>query len=123
MVKKSWHANFKRAPKQARTNRKGRTFHSKAEMQRHEKLQQWLVAGYITDLVCQPEYMLVLPNGTPIKYQSGKAAKYTPDFEYTIVETGERIIEEVKGYLDDLSKLRIAIFEACSGRRVKMVRV
>ncbi len=65
------------------------THDSKRERDRCLELQLMERAGAISDLVNQPKYDLIV-DGTKIAY-------YKADFEYTDMETGKRITEDVKG--------------------------
>ncbi len=62
------------------------TFHSKKEASRYVELKLMQEAGFISNLVTQPEIPLIV-NGK-------KIGKYIGDFSYT--EGGKSIIEDVK---------------------------
>lgn len=119
----SWHQYSKRAPKEARTGRDGFVYDSKTEMDRYEYLNLLARAGEIRDLQRQVEFALSTPGG--IRVMAGeKVARYTPDFCYKEKIAGEwfDVIEDVKGYPDENSKLRIRVFEALYGVRVNIVK-
>ena len=71
-------------------NQKGELYHSGKEANRATVLYMWEKCGEITDLVEQPEFLL-------IPTQEGeRAVKYIGDFGYTVVLTGEKVVEDVK---------------------------
>lgn len=113
---KSWHQNFTKAPAEERT-RDGMVFDSKAEMLRYIDLQNLERGKAISGLQCQREYQLVLPNGRPVMVGK-RIAKYTADFVYW--ENGQLIHEDYKGFMSRDAKLRIAIFEAIHGVKVRI---
>lgn len=128
-MKKSWHTNFKRSLKEKRTFL-GITFDSLAEMHRYQELRIAEKAGLIAALSRQDKHELRLPDGTPIMVGK-RVAVYTSDFQYKaidwavngVVHRGTWIIEDVKGFSDRESKLRIAVFEALTGQKVSLFRV
>ena len=129
MAKKSWHQNAKRAPKEARTSVEGIIFDSKTELERWEYLKLLIRAKEIFNLEYQKSYELKIPvicarEFITVKagpYGSKRIAKYTPDFEYQD-KSGNIIIEDIKGYSDDTSKLRIRVFEAFFQQKVTIVK-
>jgi len=66
----------------------GIIFDSKREAARYAQLKLAEKAGFVKDLVLQPEY--------PVQINGKHYCTYTPDFIYTEAETGKVIIEEVK---------------------------
>lgn len=67
----------------------GLRFASKAEARRYEELTLIERAGGISDLVCQPRFVIVDKSG------HGRALYYVGDFSYT--EGGRTVVEDVKG--------------------------
>ena len=67
----------------------GIVFDSKLEMQRYAELRQREKAGIISELTTQPEYRVSI-NGFHF-------CVYHADFRYRDMETGEIVIEDVKG--------------------------
>ena len=67
----------------------GIVFASKREMKRYKTLKALLDAGAIRDLELQPTFDLLV-NGV-------KIGRYSADFRYTVVESGEQRTEDVKG--------------------------
>lgn len=120
-MKQSWHQYSKRAPKHARTGPDGFVYDSKTEMDRGIELKLLERAGEITDLQRQVKFPLSRGGDDPIVVMAGKnPAKYTPDFVYR--ENGQLVIEDVKGYPDENSKLRIRVFEALTGHKVRIIK-
>ncbi len=68
----------------------GITFDSKKEAMRYQGLKTLLKAEIIKDLKLQERFDIII-NGIKICF-------YKCDFSYTIVKTGERIVEDIKGY-------------------------
>ena len=96
-------------------------------MLRYQELQVLEKAGVIADLKKQITYPLILPNGVPIKIRSlgfpnGRLCTYTADAVYREIESGEEIVEDTKSPATHTgeSKLRIAIWEAIHGRRIRI---
>ena len=86
------------------------TFDSIAEARRYQELQVMERAGLITRLVCQPEWELIpaykRKDGTKVR-----ATKYRADFSYTDTESGEYIVEDVKGKATEVYKIKRKLFE------------
>lgn len=121
-MKQSWQSYQKIAPKHARTSGDGILFHSKTEKDRYEYLRLLEKAHEIQNLRRQVKYPLTLQHGgykPVIVMAGGKPAHYTPDFVY--IENGITVIEDVKGYRDENSKLRIRVFEAFYDLKVTIV--
>ena len=68
----------------------GIEFASRKEAGRYCELKIMQQAGLIRDLKMQEEFELIPRCGKE------RPAKYHADFSYTIVETGERVVEDVK---------------------------
>lgn len=88
----------------------GKVFDSLKEARRYEQLLLMLKAGTIKDLETQVAYELIpaqyetyprySKNGDRLKDGSRlleRKAEYVADFVYTIVDTGETIVEDTKG--------------------------
>lgn len=106
---------FKVAPEQDRTL-DGIVFASKREMQRYAILKLFEKAGKITNLRLQPEFKT---------YIAGKLfCRFTADFDYTLVETQEYVVEDVKSSgtaKDTAYRLRKKAAELQYGFRVSEV--
>lgn len=123
-MKKAWHQNFKRSPKEQRTHSDGTVLATKAELKRYATLRQLESVGAIKNLQRQVRHELILPVvNVPIKTPTGRTAVYTSDFEYDEIRSGmmNHVIEDVKGYNDEKAKFRIAVFEAIYGINVTIV--
>ncbi len=115
-----WHRQFKRKPKVERTVN-GKVFDSAAEADRYCYLLNLERVGVISKLECQVQFILELPDGTPITYAgSNRVLKYKADFSY--VHNGRRVYEEYKGFDDSTSKLRRAVVEALYKIRITVVK-
>ena len=86
----------------------GHCFASQKEATRYLLLKQRERDGEITDLELQPRFDFVI-NSAPVKMKNGQTARYTADFAYR--ENGKRVVEEVKGYITQDYRLRVAIFK------------
>lgn len=86
----------------------GHTFHSKREAERYCELKLFLKAGEIKDLVLQPRFLLQdeFFDKNEIKH---KKIEYVADFLY-IDKAGRNIVEDVKGVLTDVYKIKKKIF-------------
>lgn len=87
----------------------GIKFDSKLEAMRYIQLKLLLRAGEITDLRTQVEFELqpsYKKNGRTIR-----AIKYVADFVYYDVRERKTIIEDTKGFRNDVYKLKKKIFE------------
>ena len=88
----------------------GRRFDSKAEAHRYLELMIAGDCGCIRNLELQPSFSL-----------SGVAV-YRADFAYDHIATGERIVEDVKGFDTAISRLKRKLVQAQYGIAVKVVK-
>jgi hypothetical protein len=88
----------------------GHSHASKREAKRCGELHLLYRAGQIGALVVEPTFELKI-DGKPIKMGNGHAAKYRPDFTY--LENGKVVAEDVKGFIVRDFPLRAAIFRHC----------
>ena len=86
----------------------GIRFDSKKEAARYGVLKLLLRAGKITNLLRQPEF--------PITINGVKCGKYVADFSY--VEGGKHVVEDVKGMKTAVYKLKKRIVEAMYSIRI-----
>lgn len=92
----------------------GIRFDSKAEARRWSDLKNMERAGTIELLERQPKYPLVV---------SGlKIATYKADFAYTDRRTGEHIVEDVKGFLTPVYRLKKKLVKALYGVEIREVK-
>jgi hypothetical protein len=92
-----------------RTEIDGINFHSKKEAARYLVLKEALAAGEITDLRLQVSHQIIV-NGK-------KICRYISDFEY--LENGLPIVEDVKGRLTDVYKLKKKLMAACHNIEIR----
>lgn len=81
----------------------GRTFHSAKEAKRYAELKLLARSGVISGLILQPKFDLVV--------NDVRVCRYVADFEYRN-QAGERIVEDCKGYLTEVYKLKRALMLA-----------
>ena len=79
-------------------------FASGKEARRFQELSLLLLAGDIADLEIQPRFELIV--------HETKIGRYTPDFRYKDTQTGEVVVEEVKGFRTRDYILRAKLFKA-----------
>ena len=125
-VKRSW-----RTPvKNKYGNKRVGTHASKKEHGRYAQLQQWQRAGIISNLREQVPYILIPAQyiecgtnlkGKPIRVCVEKSCKYIADFVYTDNETGQTIVEDTKGVLTDVYKIKRKLMLYVHGIRIKEV--
>jgi len=98
-----------------RTRLDGYLFDSKVEARYYGNyIKPRLMAGEIIDLVIHPRYDLHV--------EGFKICAVIFDFEYTIKETLERVIDDVKGADNEKSKRKRQHFEAQYGRKVNLIK-
>lgn len=85
----------------------GIVFDSPAEGRRYGILKSEEKLGKIRDLRFQVDY--------PYKENGIHCFIYRSDFNYTIVETGEEVVEDVKGFRTDVYRLKKKLIEARYG--------
>lgn len=86
----------------------GHTFDSKREAERYCELKLFVRAGEIRNLVLQPRFLLQdeFFDKNEVKH---KKIEYVADFMY-IDKCGKTIVEDVKGVLTDVYKLKKKMF-------------
>lgn len=82
----------------------GITFDSKKERDRYLQLKQLKQAGEIKDLVLQPRYDFI-HNGIKLGF-------YKADFKYLDCQSGNEIIEDVKGFITPMYRLKKKMMRA-----------
>lgn len=98
----------------------GVSFDSKREADRWSELQLLEKAGEITALNRQVRFALMGQSGA-LKTSRGAGHSYVADFTYFDKAEGRLTIEDVKGFITPVAKLKLAIMEAM-GLKVKVVR-
>lgn len=87
----------------------GIVFDSKLEAKRYQELKLLERGGQIKDLQLQPSFELI-----PSFKKNGKTFRkttYKADFCYIDTESGQMIVEDSKGFLTELYKLKKKLFE------------
>jgi hypothetical protein len=103
----------------------GVRFASKKEAARFLELQCWQKAGQIADLEVHPVYPLhvmeLWRSGSPIVVTT--VGKFTADFQYLNMQTGEIVVEDVKSNATrtEAYRLRKKLVEAIHGITVMEV--
>lgn len=90
--------------KNRKTVLNGETFDSAAECRRYQALLLMQRAGLIKDLTRQVSF--VLAPKTVIHGKPKRSLIYRADFGYTETETGQKIVEDVKGMITDVYKVK-----------------
>lgn len=75
-----------------------RVFDSLKEARRYGELSMLQERGYITDLECQKKFVLIPKQTDKYGKLVERECAYRADFVYTDIDTGETIVEDVKGY-------------------------
>lgn len=87
-----------------------RTFDSRAEAARYEELLILEESGIIRELQLQVAY--------PVYINDVKIFTYKADFVYEMVDTGEVVVEDVKGYRTPMYRLKKKAVEAYWGFKI-----
>ncbi len=98
----------------------GIRFASKGEARRYVELRTLEKAGVISHLELQPAYKLYC-GLEPVKYDSGRQAKYIADFRYMDIERG-LVVEDFKGMDTAVSKLKRAMVRAHYGISIELIK-
>jgi len=96
--------------------RQGVTHHSAMESARCDELHVLQAGELIRDLEAHPQPRFDLEvNGVHV-------TRYLADFAYVDVETGERRVEDVKGFRTAEYQLKAKLMKACLGIEIQEVR-
>lgn len=87
----------------------GLKFDSKLEWIRFRQLKLLVRAGLIKDLQTQVKYEL--QEGFKKNGITYRPITYIADFVYTEVKTGKKVIEDTKGVITDVYKIKKKLFE------------
>jgi hypothetical protein len=98
----------------------GSKFPSKAERDRYHVLLAMQARGEISGLKRQPRWRFEI-NGHELKWQN-RAIFYTADFEYHEAATGQRVVEDVKGFMTRDVHIRLALMRAVHGIEIRIVK-
>ncbi len=103
---------------------------SKKEHNRAVQLRIMLRAGLISNLREQVPYELIPAQygecgtdlkGKPVRVCLEKSCKYIADFVYTDNKTGQTVVEDTKGVLTDVYKIKRKLMLYVHGIRIKEV--
>lgn len=97
-----------------RTTVDGITFHSQAEARHYEQLRDAQQGGAISELRLQPRYRIEV-NGM-------KICTYVGDFEFRDA-SGALVVQDVKGAVTQVYRIKRALMRACLGIEVEEVGV
>ena len=92
----------------------GHRFPSQAEGRRYEELKLLRDNGAIKGLELQPRYK--------IRIGGIHVTTYVADFRYVDIETGETVVEDVKGFVTDVYKLKKKLVKAVHGIEIQEIR-
>jgi hypothetical protein len=96
-----------------RTEAGGRWFASGAEAKRYQELLVLARTGVVSRVTCQPSFDLVV--------NDEKVGIYRADFE-VVWPDGEVHIEDVKGYVTPVFRLKAKMFKALYGFDIRIVK-
>ena len=85
----------------------GITFDSRKEAHRYQELLWMERAGLIRNIELQPRYDLIV--------NSQKIGFYKADFRYEMVDTGEAVVEDVKGVRTPIYVMKCKLVKALYG--------
>lgn len=94
----------------------GVTFDSKKEAKRFAELKMLEMCGEISDLQRQVKYVLI-PRQMDGKRVAEREVDYYADFVYK--EAGKTVVEDVKGFRDDVYKLKRKLMLYVHGIRIR----
>jgi hypothetical protein len=92
----------------------GITFDSKKEGRRYEYLKHLQTSGAIQDLRCHHQIALIV-KGIEI-------CRYEMDFDYAIVDSGDHVIEDVKGHKTAVYQLKKKLLKAIYGIDISEIK-
>jgi predicted nucleic acid-binding protein len=96
----------------------GIVFHSRKEAARYSQLKLYEKGGLITDLRLQVSYELI-PK-LVINGKTERAIKYIADFVYIDTVYSTEIVEDVKGMITDVFKLKYRLMKLQHGIDIKI---
>jgi hypothetical protein len=96
----------------------GIKFHSKKESVRYSQLKLYEKGGLITDLRLQVPYELI-PK-LVINGKTERAIKYIADFVYFDTVHKVEIVEDVKGMITDIFKIKYRLMKVLHGIDIKI---
>lgn len=93
------------------------TFDSKKEAKRYSELKLLLKAKKISELTLQPSF--ILQESFKLNGVTHRAIKYVSDFKY--IKDGVVVVEDTKGFLTDIYKLKKKLFLFKYGNELKFI--
>lgn len=88
---------------------RGIKFDSKRELNRYHELKILEKKGLIKNLVLQPKFLFEI-DGVPITYLKPKRKlSYIADFQYFDLEKNKTVVEDVKGFVTPIYKIKEAL--------------
>ena len=99
----------------------GITFDSIKEANRYMVIKEMFKQGEITDVILQPKFPIVDSVRCPVKNRKLPIRYYIADFAYTCTMTGDRYVEDVKGMLTPMYRLKKQIFLLKYGAKYKFI--
>lgn len=99
----------------------GITFDSRKEARRYGELKYMQKSGRIKDLKRQVKYILIPSQRNANNRVIERECAYIADFVYTDTETGETVVEDVKGLRTDVYKIKRKLMLERYGIRIKEV--
>lgn len=102
------------------TDAEGAKFDSKAEHRHWQRLQMLLKAGKIMKLERQVAFELAPP--VVLQGRKKTALRYLADFVYVDATTGERVVEDVKGAVTDVWRIKKHLMMSVHGIEVREIR-
>lgn len=117
-----------------KTSVDGIQFDSDAESRRYSELVLLERAGEITDLELQPVFVLqpsfkvkttvLTPEGRKrTKTRTVRAITYRADFRYTEADTGQVVVEDVKGVETEVFKIKAKMLLHVHGIEIRLVKM
>lgn len=82
------------------------SFDSKKEARRYDQLYLLLKGGKISELTLQPKYDLI----PTVKWNNTTLRKITYSADFRYIQNGKTIVEDVKGMLTDVYKIKMRLF-------------
>ncbi len=97
-----------------RTARDGLKFDSKAEANRYTDLKARQEAGEIRDLIHHKAYHLTIGGELVCKYEA--------DFVYYDIQRGVQVVEDVKGVVTEVFRIKARLMKLLAGIEVEIVK-
>lgn len=105
----------------------GHRFDSKREVKRFLTLLTWLHKEEIRNLELQPQWKLK-GNGDFLRYpptprnSKGRIITYAADFRYVNIKENRIIVEDVKGFDTDMSRIKRGLLWSLHGIQVEIIK-